>query len=106
MATTICVSQELSRFYENDACFLLDQIVEKIDKAIYPGVDENLRSLLMECMLIIIEDRTVQTNMDTCIRRFKEYGFESRLDELSNKHRFQMYDIFEAIEKIEKKKRY
>ena len=104
MVTTICVSQELSRFYENDICYLLDQIVEKIDKAICPGVDENLRSLLMECVLIIIEDRSVQINMEACIRRFKEYGFESRLHALSNKHRFQMYDIFEAIEKIEKKK--
>ena len=103
MVTTICVSSELSRLYDKDVVFLLDQIVDKIDIAISQEVDDNLKGLLMECMLIIIQDRLVQSKMSTCIVRFRNCRFDLRLDLLSNKHRFQMYDIFETMEKIEQK---
>lgn len=105
MVTTICVSQHLSVLYDKDVVFLLDQIMEKLNNALEHGVEENLRSMLMECMLIIIEDRLVQTNIKHWIVRFKEYDFGGRLGDLSNKHRFQMYDILETTEKIEKKMR-
>ena len=103
MVTTICISEHLSALYDKDIVFLLDRMMEKLNDALDPGVDENLRSMLMECMLIMMENRLVQTSIKSWILRFKEVGFERRLDNLSNKHRFQMYDIFEMIEKIEKK---
>lgn len=103
MVTSICLSEKLSMMYDRNITHVFVQLVNKIDKILNTEVDDNSKSLLIECLLIIMQDVRVHSQIEEGLAHFKSCDFQNRVTSISNKHRFQMYDVFETIEKIEKK---
>lgn len=104
MISVICASEGLSYMYEGNICHLVGKLAARIDKVLEQRTEDNLTSLLMECLLIMIKERRLHSSMQSAIEEFRSYEFRTRIEAVSNKHRFLMYDIFEAIEKIEQNK--
>ena len=101
MISVICASEGISCMYEGNICQLMGKLTARIDRALQQRTDDNLTTLLMECVLIMLKEPRLHSSMDSGIEDFGSYQFDTRAGVLSNKHRFLMYDIFEAIKKIE-----
>lgn len=103
MVTSICLSEQLRLIYDGTITRVFVQLVNKIDKILNTEADDNSKSLLIECLLILLQDVRGHSQIEEGLTHFKGCEFESRVKSVSNKHRFQMYDVFETVEKIEKK---